>query len=121
MTNDKFTEYQKLLDNIEKQKKKTQVIEDHVKAVQFRKNTQIDFRKNNSLRRERTHRLVQKGALFEKYIEDHLEGISSEPLTPEDSETLLDVFSDILKKNKPYIMNQLKIKKQKKKDAYSNE
>ncbi|MFD4931827.1 hypothetical protein ACFWMS_23565 [Peribacillus butanolivorans] len=121
MANDKFTEYQKLLDSIEKQKKQTQVIEDHVKAVQLRKNTQIDFRKNNPLRRERTHRLVQKGALFEKYIEEHLGESISSHLEPEESEILLDVLSDILKKNKPYIMNQLKIKKQKKKEAHPKE
>ncbi len=57
-----YEKYQKVLDDIEKKKKKSQVLEDHLKAVQLRHAQQIDYQKNNSLRRERTHRLVQKGA-----------------------------------------------------------
>jgi hypothetical protein len=109
-----FEEYQKLIDSIEKQKKKSQVLEDHLKAAQYRNNKQIDYQKNNLLRRERTHRLVQKGALFEKYIEEHLKEEIHENLTPEDAEILLDVFSDILKKNKSYILNQWSNKKKNK-------
>lgn len=105
-----YEKYQKVLDDIEKKKKKSQVLEDHLKATQLRHAQQIDYQKNNSLRRERTHRLVQKGALFEQYIENHLEIV--EHLTPKDTELLLDVFSDILKKNKPYILNQWKMKKE---------
>jgi DNA replication initiation complex subunit (GINS family) len=103
-----YEKYQKVLDDIEKKKKKSQVLEDHLKAAQLRHAQQIDYQKNNSLRRERTHRLVQKGALFEAYIEKHLEIV--EHLTPEESELLLDVFSDILKKNKPYILKRWKMK-----------
>ena len=110
-----YQKYQKILDDIEQKKKKSQVLEDHLKAAQLRHAQQIDYQKNNSLRRERTHRLVQKGALFEKYIENHLE---LEHLTPKESELLLDVFSDILKKNKDYILNQWK-KKQQTKYKYS--
>ena len=95
---------------LKRKKKKSQVLEDHLKAAQMRNAQQIDYQKNNSLRRERTHRLVQKGALFEAYIENHLEIL--EHLTPKESELLLDVFSDILKKNKDYILNQWKNKQQ---------
>jgi hypothetical protein len=110
MDQNMYEKYQKVLDDIEKKKKKSQVLEDHLKAAQLRHAQQIDYQKNNSLRRERTHRLVQKGALFEKYIENHLDLV--EHLTPSESELLLDVFSDILKKNKPYILNQWKMKKE---------
>jgi hypothetical protein len=110
MEKNMYEKYQNVLDDIEKKKKKSQVLEDHLKAAQLRHAQQIDYQKNNSLRRERTHRLVQKGALLEKYIESHLE--ISEHLTPEESELLLDVFSDILKKNKPYILNEWKKKQE---------
>ncbi|MFZ0447155.1 MAG: hypothetical protein WAM95_21495 [Bacillus sp. (in: firmicutes)] len=109
-----FEEYNKLVNNIEKQKKKSQVLEDHLKAAQYRHNKQVDYQKNNSLRRERTHRLVQKGALFEKYIEENLREHIPENLNPEEAEILLDVFSDILKKNKSYILNQWSNKKKNK-------
>jgi len=114
MEQNTFEEYQKLLDSIEKQKQKSKVLKDHLKAAQYKHNKQIDYQKNNPLRRERTHRLVQKGALFEKYIEEHLKEDIHENLTPEDAEFLLDVFSDILKKNKSYVLNAWSNKKKEK-------
>lgn len=107
-----FDHYKQIVEELEKEKKRSQVVQDHLKANQLKYNTQLDYQKNNPLRRERTHRLIQKGALFEKYIEEHVLDHFLEPLKPEETEILLTVFSDILKKNKPYIMNQWKIKKE---------
>ena len=87
-----FEEYQKLVDNIEKQKKKSQVLEDHLKAAQYRHTKQIDYQKNNPLRRERTHRLVQKGALFEKYIEENLKETIPDHLDPKEFRIIIRGF-----------------------------
>ena len=106
MESNVFEEYQKLVNSIEKHKKKSQILEDHLKAAQYRNSKQIDYQKNNSLRQERTHRLVQKGALFEKYIEGNLKDNIPDHLDPKESELLLEVFADILNKNKQYIINQ---------------
>lgn len=100
-----------LLDDIEK--KKVQVLEDHLKAVQLRYNQQLDYQKNNVIRRKRTHFLVQKGALFGRYVEEHLKEIITDNLKPSKAELLMDVFSDILKKNKAYVINQWNKKKEK--------
>jgi hypothetical protein len=115
MAENSFEKYQKIIDKIEKQKQKSKVFEDHLKAAEYRHSRNLDYQKNGHLRRERTHRLVQKGALLEKYIEEHLTDFFPQTLKPEESEILLDVFSDILKKNKPYILKQYQNKKEKKK------
>lgn len=115
MANNSFDNYQKLLNEIEKQKNKSKVLSDHLKSTQYRNSQNIDYKKNNSLRKERTHRLVQKGALFEKYIEDHLKGEIPNILSPEEAEILLEIFSEILTKNKPYVINKWNKKKSKQK------
>ena len=111
MRYDPYSEFQKLQDDIEKQKLRKKAIEDKIKSTKHKSDYQLDYQKNYKLRKERTHRLVQKGALFEKYIEEHLQDEFEDTLTPQESELLLDVFSDILKKNKPYIIKQFQIKK----------
>lgn len=111
MQYDPYADFQKLQDNIEKQKLKKKALEDKLKSTKYKYENQLDYQKNYKLRKERTHRLVQKGALFEKYIEEHLKDEFEDTLTPQESELLLDVFSDILKKNKPYIIKQWNIKK----------
>lgn len=45
-------------------------------------------------RKERTRRLIQKGALLEKYFD-------CEHLSPEETEEFLSIFSDFIKKNTP--------------------
>lgn len=108
-----FKEYQKLEQNIEKHKQLKKVLEDRIKTAKYKSAKEVDYQKNGSLRKERTHRLVQKGALLEKYIEEHLTDVFPQTLQPEETEILLDVFSDILKKNKPYIIKQYHNKKEK--------
>ncbi|WP_193014064.1 DUF3847 domain-containing protein [Staphylococcus equorum] len=51
-------------------------------------------RLKNIDRKERAHRLIQKGALLEKYFE-------VEELTPEETEELLKIFSSYINANKP--------------------
>jgi Mn-dependent DtxR family transcriptional regulator len=45
-------------------------------------------------RRERTRRLIEKGALLEKYFDAH-------HLSPEETEELLKIFSEYVKKRTP--------------------
>ena len=51
-------------------------------------------RLKNIDRKERAHRLIQKGALLEKYFE-------AEELTPEETEELLKIFANYINANKP--------------------
>lgn len=111
MESNAYEQYQKIIDDIEKAKQKKKAITDQLKAAKYKHSKQIDYKKDSALRKERTHRLVQKGALFEKYIEEHLLESNQSNLKPEDAEILLDVFSDILKKNKAFIVNQFNTKK----------
>lgn len=111
MRYDPYSDFEKIQSEIEKQSLRKKAIQDKIKSTKRKHDNQIDYQKNYQLRKERTHRLVQKGALFEKYIEEHLSDTFEDTLTPQESEFLLDVFSDILKKNKPYIIKQWKIKK----------
>lgn len=51
----------------------------------------------NNERKKRANRLIQKGALLEKYFD-------CEDLTPEQTEELLKIFSDYVNHNKPDYM-----------------
>lgn len=51
-------------------------------------------RLKNIDRKERAHRLIQKGALLEKYFE-------VEELNPEETEELLKIFANYINANKP--------------------
>lgn len=114
MESNMYEHYQKIVDDIEKTKQKKKAITDQLNAAKYKHSKQIDYKKDSALRKERTHRLVQKGALFEKYIEEHLKESNQQNLKPEDAEILLDVFSDILKKNKAFVINQFNAKKSEK-------
>ncbi|WP_205347860.1 hypothetical protein [Staphylococcus aureus] len=64
--------------------------------LQARKN-QLELeinRSNFNDRKQRTRRLIQKGALLEKYFE-------CENLSPEETEELLKVFANYINSNKP--------------------
>ena len=55
----------------------------------------LDRSKNSSVeRRKRTHRLVQKGALLDKYFD-------IEHLSVSDTEDILKIFADFVKSNIP--------------------
>ena len=53
-----------------------------------------ELKVSNEERKSRTRRIIQKGALLEKYFE-------CENLTVEETEDLLFTFSDYVNKNKP--------------------
>ncbi len=64
--------------------------------LQAKKNQlELDINRINfNDRKQRTRRLIQKGALLEKYLE-------CENLTPEETEELLNVFANFINENKP--------------------
>jgi len=51
-------------------------------------------KENNQARKERTRRLIQKGALLEKYFE-------LDETSVEETEELLKIFSSYINENKP--------------------
>ena len=55
---------------------------------------QSKYYENRQARKARSRRLIQKGALFEKYFE-------AEKLSVDESEELLKIFADYVNKNKP--------------------
>lgn len=67
--------------------------EKRISQLQERKK-QIETLSKEKERKKRTNRLIQKGALLEKYFE-------CEHLTPEETEELLKVFSDYVNHKKP--------------------
>ncbi|WP_353459367.1 hypothetical protein [Staphylococcus aureus] len=65
-------------------------------ALQAKKNQlELDINRYNfNDRKQRTRRLIQKGALLEKYFE-------CDNLSPEETEELLKVFANYINSNKP--------------------
>ncbi|KYG33494.1 hypothetical protein [Priestia endophytica] len=94
---DSWKRYEDALDKIDKLEKRKKVLKDHSKISNFKKEPEE--------RRQRTRRLIEKGALFEKYIEQHLEE-NQLPLEPKDAELLLDVFSSFFKANQQFVINK---------------
>lgn len=76
--------YEKLLD--EKNK-----LEQKITINQNRLSRQLN---NSTERRRRTHRLIQKGALLEKYFD-------IVHLSVQETESLLKIYSDYIKSNMP--------------------
>ncbi|KKE78657.1 hypothetical protein DTX80_17740 [Bacilli bacterium] len=72
----------------------------YLKRLEQQKNElELSLKRNNlsesnMKRKERTRRLIQKGALLEKYFD-------CEHLSPKETEEFLNVFSDFIKKNTP--------------------
>ncbi|MBJ6234568.1 hypothetical protein [Staphylococcus aureus] len=64
--------------------------------LQAKKNQlELDINRNNfNDRKQRTRRLIQKGALLEKYFQ-------CDNLSPEETEELLKVFANYINSNKP--------------------
>lgn len=76
--------YEKLLDEKDK-------LEQKITINQNRLSRKLN---NSTERRKRTHKLIQKGALLEKYFD-------IEHLSVQETETLLKIYSDYIKSNMP--------------------
>jgi hypothetical protein len=74
-------------------------LEDKIKVLEQKKKA-LEYKISNEERRERTRRLIQKGALFEKYLEN-------ENVSLKDTEDLLKVLAEFKNKNKEYIYRQI--------------
>ncbi|MFU2018777.1 hypothetical protein CN689_22670 [Peribacillus butanolivorans] len=77
-----------------------QKMKDRIKVLEQKKKV-LEHKVSNEARRERTRRLIQKGALLEKYLEE-------ESLSLKDTENLLKVLADFKNKNKEYVIRQIK-------------
>ncbi|MEJ9232761.1 DUF3847 domain-containing protein [Peribacillus butanolivorans] len=77
-----------------------QKMKDRIKVLEQKKRV-LEHKVSNEARRERTRRLIQKGALLEKYLEE-------ETLSLKDTENLLKVLADFKNKNKEYVIRQIK-------------
>lgn len=77
-----------------------QKMKDRIKVLEQKKRV-LEHKVSNEARRERTRRLIQKGALLEKYLEE-------ESLSLKDTENLLKVLADFKNKNKEYVIRQIK-------------
>ena len=74
-------------------------LEDKIKVLEQKKKA-LEYKISNEDRRERTRRLIQKGALLEKYLEN-------ENVSLKDTEALLKVLAEFKNKNKEYIDRQI--------------
>ena len=77
-----------------------QKMKDRIKVLEQKKRV-LELKVSNEARKERTRRLIQKGALLEKYLEE-------ESLSLKDTENLLKVLADFKNKNKEYVIRQIK-------------
>ena len=74
-------------------------LENKIKVLEQKKKS-LEYKISNENRRERTRRLIQKGALFEKYLEN-------ENVSIRETEDLLIVLAEFKNKNKEYIDRQV--------------
>ena len=74
-------------------------LENKIKVLEQKKKS-LEYKISNENRRERTRRLIQKGALFEKYLEN-------ENVSIRETEDLLKVLAEFKNKNKEYIDRQV--------------
>ncbi|MCM2534615.1 hypothetical protein NDK43_22570 [Neobacillus pocheonensis] len=79
-------------------------LEDKIKVLEQKKKA-LEYKISNEDRRARTRKLIQKGALFEKYLEN-------ENVPLQDTEDLLKVLAEFKNKNKDYILRQIQILKE---------
>ncbi|MFD4820901.1 DUF3847 domain-containing protein [Peribacillus butanolivorans] len=77
-----------------------QKMKDRIKVLEQKKRV-LEHKVSNEARKERTRRLIQKGALLEKYLEE-------ESLSLNDTENLLKVLANFKNKNKEYVIRQIK-------------
>jgi len=76
-----------------------QKVDMKIKALEQKKRI-LEHKVSNKARKERTRRLIQKGLLLEKYLEEEI-------LSLEDSEKLLKILANFKNKNKEYINEQI--------------
>ncbi|MDR4950338.1 hypothetical protein [Neobacillus cucumis] len=74
-------------------------LENKIKVLEQKKKA-LEYKISNENRRERSRRLIQKGALFEKYLEN-------ENVSIKETEDLLKVLAEFKNKNKEYIDRQV--------------
>ncbi|WP_144553532.1 DUF3847 domain-containing protein [Peribacillus simplex] len=77
-----------------------QKMKDRIKVLEQKKRV-LEHKVSNEARKERTRRLIQKGALLEKYLEE-------ESMSLKDTENLLKVLANFKNKNREYIIRQIK-------------
>ncbi|MFH0068477.1 DUF3847 domain-containing protein [Peribacillus sp. NPDC056705] len=77
-----------------------QKMKDRIKVLEQKKRV-LEHKVSNESRKERTRRLIQKGALLEKYLE-------AESMSLKDTENLLKVLANFKNKNKEYVIRQIK-------------
>ncbi|MBD8589386.1 hypothetical protein IFT92_16430 [Peribacillus simplex] len=77
-----------------------QKMKDRIKVLEEKKRV-LEHKVSNEARKERTRRLIQKGALLEKYLEE-------ESMSLKDTENLLKVLANFKNKNKEYVIRQIK-------------
>ncbi|MGE7907646.1 hypothetical protein ACQKNS_25120 [Peribacillus sp. NPDC094092] len=77
-----------------------QKMKDRIKVLEQKKRV-LEHKVSNEARKERTRRLIQKGALWEKYLEE-------ESMSLKDTENLLKVLANFKNKNKEYVIRQIK-------------
>lgn len=75
-------------------------LENKIKVLEQKKKA-LEFKISNENRRSRTRRLIQKGALLEKYLENE------ESVPTKDTENLLKILAEYIKKNKESICRQI--------------
>ncbi|EOP32267.1 conjugal transfer protein TraD [Bacillus cereus] len=88
-----------LQENILKTNERLRILQQK-KKIALHEKQKLD-RKLDPERKERTRRLIQKGALLEKYL-------NVEEKSIDDTERLLKVLAEFANKNKQYIENKLK-------------
>ncbi|MDZ3956240.1 conjugal transfer protein TraD [Bacillus thuringiensis] len=88
-----------LQENIHKTNERLRILQQK-KKIALHEKQKLD-RKLDPERKERTRRLIQKGALLEKYL-------NVEEKSIDDTERLLKVLAEFANKNKQYIENKLK-------------
>ncbi|MFF2853451.1 DUF3847 domain-containing protein [Peribacillus sp. NPDC058002] len=77
-----------------------QKMKDRIKVLEQKKRA-LEHKVSNESRKERTRRLIQKGALLEKYLE-------AESMSLKDTENLLKVLANFKNKNKEYVIRLIK-------------
>lgn len=75
-------------------------INEKIRVLEQRKKA-LEYKLTNEGRKERTRRLIQKGALLEKYL-------NIEELTVEETEIVLKVVANFKNKNTDYFENQIR-------------
>ncbi|MFC9599743.1 hypothetical protein ACFTQL_17970 [Peribacillus butanolivorans] len=77
-----------------------QKMKNRIKVLEQKKRV-LEHKVSNEARKERTRRLIQKGALLGKYLEE-------ESLSLKDTENLLKILANFKNKNKEYVIRQIR-------------